>query len=134
MYNQSFGKFLRKSNQNQNPTSLHAMRRVLSGLPALRHHTPCIRFAAQRRPVLASQWTRNSSRFRAKRSAIAPRGIREYARQVPVPQTKSISQTEYELRRTLLVDRLPEGSVCVLIGAGIKYASDSVLYASYRKP
>jgi intermediate cleaving peptidase 55 len=61
---------------------------------------------------------------------MVPPGTRGYARQVPVPQAKSISQTEYELRRTLLVDKLPEGSVCVLIGAGIKYASDSVLYAS----
>lgn len=53
---------------------------------------------------------------------------RGYAKVVPPPTTRGISQTEYELRRTLLINSLPNDSVCVLIGATMKYSSDSVLY------
>ena len=54
---------------------------------------------------------------------------RGYAREVPSPRTPGISQTEYDLRRTILVNELTEGSVCVLVGASMKYSSDSVLYS-----
>jgi hypothetical protein len=53
---------------------------------------------------------------------------RGYAKVVPAPETKGISQTEYDLRRTLLMESVPDGSVCVLVGASMKYSSDSVLY------
>ena len=53
---------------------------------------------------------------------------RGYARIVSSPTTKGISQTEYDLRRTLLAQSLPDGSICVLVGASMKYSSDSVLY------
>src|SRR5271167_254405 len=52
---------------------------------------------------------------------------RGYARIVPSPETRGISQTEYDLRRTLLAESLPNGSICVLVGASMKYSSDSVL-------
>lgn len=53
---------------------------------------------------------------------------RGYAKEVPTPNTKGISQTEYELRRAILSESIPDGSVCVLVGASMKYSSDSVLY------
>ena len=55
---------------------------------------------------------------------------RGYAKEVPSPRTPGISQTEYDLRRTVLAASLPESSVCVLVGASMKYSSDSVLYST----
>ena len=57
---------------------------------------------------------------------------RSYAQIVPSPSTKGISQTEYDLRRTLLAESLPDGSVCVIVGASMKYSSDSVLCVSHK--
>jgi hypothetical protein len=78
--------------------------------------------------------TARSLPFLCVRLTAAPRAAlfqqfpsRGYAKLVPTPETKGISQTEYDLRRTLLVDSLPDGSVCVLVGASMKYSSDSVL-------
>jgi hypothetical protein len=56
---------------------------------------------------------------------------RGYAKIVPDPETKGISQTEYDLRRTLLMDSVPDGSVCILVGSSMKYSSDSVLYIKF---
>jgi len=58
---------------------------------------------------------------------------RGYAKIVPAPSTRGISQTEYELRRKLLMDSLPEGSVCVVVGASMKFSSDSVLYGHSQR-
>lgn len=110
--------------------SFHVMKRALPRLLPSFERSQCIRVKRLQSTAVASISTRSLSQFGGKPQPIAgPSWARGYSRQVPVPQTKSISQTEYELRRTLLVDNLPEGSVCVLIGAGIKYASDSVLYS-----
>ena len=74
-------------------------------------------------------WTRNYARIYGNQQLIVcPKFCRGYARHVPVPQTTRIGQGEYDHRRKALVDSLPEGSACLLIGAGLKYASNSVLY------
>jgi hypothetical protein len=111
---------------------VHVMRRACPRLQPFAQGSQCIRITLRRPAPSPQLWARHFSQIPRQRPPIfaCPRFCRAYARQVPVPQAKSISQTEYELRRTLLIDSLPEGSVCVLVGAGIKYASDSVLYPS----
>lgn len=82
-------------------------------------------------PRSLSAWT--SPGARSPRNPLAlnvPQISRGYAKVVSSPETKAISQTEYDLRRTRLMDLLPNGSTCVLVGAAMKYSSDSVLYVS----
>jgi hypothetical protein len=100
-----------------------ALRRTLSWIPR-RVPGPClVHTTARSLPFLCVRPT--AARPRAALFQQFP--SRGYAKLVPTPETKGISQTEYDLRRTLLVDSLPDGSVCVLVGASMKYSSDSVL-------
>jgi len=92
----------------------------------------CIRTAGLRR-FPGSQRSLFISRRLTPRSCPTPPSFqhqisRGYAKEVPSPNTRGISQTEYQLRRTILSESIPDGSVCVLVGASMKYASDSVLY------
>jgi hypothetical protein len=101
------------------------MKRSLASLrPVIR---PCLRTTqAAARSKFLSTW---SPSIRSSIPSLRPMRFcsRGFARQVPDPDVKGISQTEYELRRTLLADSLPADSVCILIGASMKYSSDSVL-------
>lgn len=105
------------------------LRRLRSIIPA-----QCLRPAPNCTP-LQPRWFSTSCGVRrpCRRNAIPVQSklfSRGYAKEVPSPRTPGISQTEYDLRRTILVSSLPEGSVCVLVGASMKYSSDSVLYST----
>src|SRR5271155_1872630 len=91
----------------------------------------CIRSAQLHRTCIAqrslSMGSRPTTRCSRTSHTFPTQFSRRYAKEVPTPNTKGISQTEYELRRAILSESLPDGAVCVLVGASMKYSSDSVL-------
>src|SRR5271170_4306237 len=105
------------------------MRRRLQRLGAV--VPQCIRSAQLHRTSVGqrslSMVAQPTTRFSRPSHAVPTQFSRGYAKEVPTPNTKGISQTEYELRRAILSESLPDGSVCVLVGASMKYSSDSVL-------
>lgn len=43
-------------------------------------------------------------------------------------------RTEFELRRTQFISKLPEGSVAIIMGHRLKYRSNNIFYPFHQNP